>query len=62
LDAAKAKKEVERLTQDLMGVATQMQNNPEKFEAAILDKMTYTELKEAISDLDTLAEVIVDEN
>lgn len=45
-----------------MGVATQMQNNPEKFEAAILDKMTYTELKEAISDLDTLAEVIVDEN
>jgi len=62
MDAAKAKKEVERLTQNLMSVARRMQDYPLKFENALLDKLTEIELKEAISDLDTLTEVIVDTN
>jgi len=62
MDAAKAKKDVAKLTEQLETVTRRLKDYPLKFEAAILDKLTEIELKEAVSDLTTLTEVIIESN
>jgi hypothetical protein len=62
MDAAKAKKDIAKLTEQLETVHRRLKDYPLKFEAAILDKLTEIELKEAVSDLATLSEVIIENN
>ena len=59
MDAAKAKKEVAKLPEQLETVTRRLRDYPLKFEAAVLDKLTLGELQTAIADLNSLTEVII---
>lgn len=56
----RARKEVEKAREDLMWVASQIQNKPEAFAKALAeDETTRKELKTLVGDLFSLAEVVV---
>lgn len=56
-----AKRDADKLREDVMWVASKMQNHPAAFTRATNDRATWKELSRLVSHLLNLTEIIVDE-